>query len=100
MASRSGSSRGSVLGLTRAKSDLLGEGGALFGVFGGYHRVVGVEAPLLAVLLRRHAIGRSQVPLQHLQLLSVFQADNIVGKYRLADRHERLRFLGRFRRRL
>ena len=35
------------------------------------------------------------MPLQHLQLLAVFEADQVVGRHRLLDRHRRLEFGGR-----
>src|SRR5262249_52739069 len=61
-----------------AEADLLREGGALGGVVRRHHWVIGRQAPLLAILLRCQAVGRAQVALQHLQLLTILQADNVV----------------------
>src|SRR6185295_5339840 len=61
-----------------AEADLLGEGATLLGIIGGDHRIVGVEAPLLPILVRRQVVMGHQVPLEHLQLLAVFETDNIV----------------------
>ena len=72
-------------------------GAALFGIIGRDHRIVGVKTPLLAILVGSHLIMRHQVPLEHLQALPVFEADDIVGLDRRADRNLGLR-LG-FRRR-
>lgn len=37
------------------------------------------------------------MPLQHLQALSVFQADNVIGEHGFPDRHRRLRLDNRRR---
>src|SRR3546814_4889388 len=58
-----------------AEADLLGQLAALAGIVGGDHGVVRRQAPALAVILRRHVVGRLEVALQHFQLLAVFKAD-------------------------
>src|SRR3712207_4322080 len=61
-----------------AEADLLGQRAALLGIVRSDHRIVGIEAPLLPIFVRGHLVMRHQVPLQHLQLLAVFQADDVV----------------------
>ena len=61
-----------------------------------HHRIVGPQPPLRPVLLRRHAVGGHQMPLQHLQLLAVLKADDVVVGDRPPDRHRR-RQLDRYR---
>src|SRR6185369_16254385 len=55
------------------------------------HRVVRRQIPALAVLFGRHVVGGAQMPLQHLQLLAVLEADDVVRRDRLLDRHRRIR---------
>ena len=50
------------------------------------HRVIGTQVPLLAVLFRGHVVVRAQVALQRLELLAVFETDDVIGRDRLADR--------------
>ncbi len=78
-----------------AEADLLGQGGPMLGVVRRHHRVVGAQAPALAILVRRHVVGAHQVALQHLQLLAVLQADDVVREDGFLDRHRRLRPLRR-----
>src|ERR1700760_2177117 len=61
-----------------AEADLLGKGTAPRGIGRRHHRIVGRQAPALAVVVRAHVVARAQVALQHLQLLAVFQADDEV----------------------
>src|SRR5262245_55417903 len=74
-----------------AKPDLLGQRSTLLRIIGSYHRIVAAEAPLLAVFVGSHLIMRHQMPLEHLQLLPVFQTNDIVGLDRGTDRHRRFR---------
>src|SRR5690554_1791671 len=76
-----------------AEPDLLGELTALLGVVLRDHGIVWPKAPLLAVLVRGHVVGGLQMTLEHLQLFAVFQADQVIGMYRLLDRHGRNRAL-------
>lgn len=89
---------GGGLGLRLAASGTeshgLGEGGALLGVLGRDHRVVGGEAPLGAVLVRRHAVLGAQVALERLERESVFEADDAVGVDGLLDRNGGLQLDG------
>src|SRR5215207_3024334 len=82
-----------------SQPDRLGERAALLGVIWCYHRIVGVEAPLLTILIRSHLIMGHQMPLQHFEALTVLQADDIVGLDRRTDWHLGLRlgFGGRAR---
>jgi hypothetical protein len=72
-----------------AEADLLRERLALRRVARRSHRVVPPEPPALAVFLRRHAVIGHQVALEHLQLLAVLEADDVVVGDRAADRHRR-----------
>ena len=63
----------------RAEARLLGEIRARAGVVRRNHRVVVREAPLLAVFFRREIVVRAQMALQRLELLAVFEADDVVG---------------------
>ena len=69
------------------KAKGLGKVGSMRRVARGHHRIIVRQPPLGAVGLGLHAIGRQKVPFQHLQLLSVLQAHDVVGKDRLLDRH-------------
>ena len=51
------------------------------------HRIFRLQAPLRAIILGRHAVGGHQVPFQHLQLLAVFETDDVVVRHRLLDRN-------------
>ena len=53
-----------------------------------HHRVVGRQAPLPAIRVRRHA-ARRQVPRQRLVGLAVLEADEVVRRHRPADRDRR-----------
>ncbi len=77
-----------------AQPDLLGEFGALLGVVGRHHRIVRRQTPLCPILVGCQIVSSANVPLQHLQLLAVLEADDVVGCHRAADRHRRLRRLG------
>src|ERR1700732_102177 len=57
-----------------AEPHLLGKLRAGLGVFRRHHRIIGRQTPFLAILLRRHAVARAQVPLERLEFVSVFQA--------------------------
>ena len=76
-------------GRLAAEADLPGERLPLRRVVRRHHRVVPLEPPPLAVLLGRHPVIGHQVPLQHLQLLAVLEADDVVVGHRAADRHRR-----------
>ncbi len=78
-----------------AQTDLLGEIPALFGIVGRDHRVIGGQAPSRAVFLGRHFVIGAKIALEHLQLLAVFKADNVIRLNRTADGDRRLR-LGLF----
>src|SRR5579872_826344 len=69
-----------------AESHFLGQARSRDGVGRRDHRVVGGQAPFGAILLRRQIVLGAQVPFQRLELLSVFETDEMV----LVDR-----FLGR-----
>src|SRR3546814_17652807 len=70
-----------------SEADLLGQLAALAGIVGGDHGVVRRLAPALAVLLRRHVVGRLEVALQPFTLLAVFQSDDEFRGHRLLDWH-------------
>src|SRR5579864_8521167 len=72
------------------ESDLLRQTAALAGVVRRYHRIVAREAPALAVGLGRHIIGGLQMPLEHLQLLPVLQAHDVVRLHRPFYAYRRL----------
>src|SRR5690606_8513846 len=67
-------------------------------VVGGDHRIVRVEIPLFAVLFRRHVVMGHEVTLQRLELLAVFEADDVVVMNRLLRVDGRLRLLNDDRR--
>ena len=69
---------------------LVGEVRTRLGVIGGDHRVFRGKAPLGTVFVRGQAVRRLQMPLEHLQLLAVLKADDVVGESRLLDRNGRL----------
>src|SRR6266446_3341756 len=73
--------------------DLLGEFRAARGVVWRNHRIIRREPPFYTVFVRRHIIGRPQVPLQHLQFLAVLEADKEFRSYRFSNRHRGLRRL-------
>ena len=50
------------------------------GIVRRHHRIVRRQAPAGAVFVRRQLVARAQIALQHLQLLAVFQADDVVGR--------------------
>ena len=77
-----------------AEADLAGKGRAPFGIARCDHRIIRRQAPAFAILFRRHGIGTLQMPFEHLELLSVFKADDVVGENRPLDRHRRLQLLG------
>src|SRR3546814_18012979 len=43
-----------------------------------------------AILVGRHALISCEMAPQHLHLLSVFEADDVIGLHRRPDRHRRL----------
>src|SRR4051794_27444045 len=90
-ASRSGPAFPTLL----AEAHLLRQVRAGLGVIGRDHRVVGREAPLLAILLGRHVILRAQVALEGLELLSILKTDDVIRRNRLLHRNGGFRSLGR-----
>src|SRR3546814_10456134 len=50
----------------------------LFGIVGSDHGIIGGKIPFQTVIVRSHLIMCHQMPLKHLQFLSVVQADNVV----------------------
>ena len=67
--------------------------GTLLGIVRSDHRVIRRQSPFRPILVRRQVIGSFQMPLEHLQLLAVLEADDMVGLNRLLDRHRRLQRL-------
>src|SRR5262249_15895718 len=78
-----------------AQLHALGQGRTRGGVVRRHHRIVLWQAPLGPVVVGAHVVLSAQVALQRLVLLAVFQADQVVGRDRLLDRHGRLLRLGR-----
>src|SRR4029077_16028941 len=79
---------------------LLGELRARGRIVGRHHRVVGRQGPLRAILVRRHAVLRAQVPLERFELLPVFQTNEVFRRDRTLywnSRFERLRRNGDLR---
>jgi hypothetical protein len=70
-----------------AEADFLREYTAPFGIVGSNHRIIGRQSPLRAIIIRRHAIMRHKVTLEHFQLLTVVQTDDEVTLYRVTDRN-------------
>src|SRR6185437_4439344 len=62
-----------------AEADLLGETRALLGIIRSYHRIVGRQAPALAIGLGRQLIGGHQMPLQHLKFFAVLETNDVFG---------------------
>ena len=60
-------------------------------VVGRDHRIISRQAPLGAVLIRRHA-ERRQVPAQRLEFLAVVQTDEVIGRDRFTNGDRRLLF--------
>ena len=86
-------------GLLAPEADLLGERRALGGIIRSDHGVIGWQPPFRAIFFGRQAVSGAQVTLEHLQFLAVFEADDIVGLDRAADRNcGFLLILRRFRR--
>src|SRR6185312_11815789 len=81
-----------------AQAVVLGESGTRRRVVRRHHRIVGWQAPLLAVFLGRHVVVRAQMPLERLELFAVLEADDVVRSYRFPDRHRRLQFFYGLRR--
>src|SRR5512144_1960977 len=75
----------SGLGGLPAQSDLLCELRAALRVSGSNHRIIRRQTPLGPVVIGRHVVRRSQMPLQHFQFLTVFETDDIVTRHRLTD---------------
>src|SRR5512146_64504 len=84
----------------RAEADILGKLAALLGVIGRHHRIIGRQAPALAILLGRQIVGRLEVALQHFEFLAVLETNEMVRMNRFLDRNRRLRPLHRRHRRL
>src|SRR3546814_10556042 len=45
------------------------------------------QVPFGAIVVRRHIVMRHQMATQHLELLAVFEADDVIGLHRRTDRH-------------
>src|ERR1041385_5103446 len=73
-----------------AEAHLLGQLRARRRVVRRHHRIVGGEAPFLAVLLWRHVVLRAQVTLERLEFFAVFETDEIFRRDRLLQRHRGL----------
>src|SRR3546814_6068018 len=71
-------------------ADLLGERATLLGIAGCDDRITLRQVPLGAILVGRHAVISCEMAPQHLHLLSVFEADDVIGLHRRPDRHRRL----------
>src|SRR4029079_1794728 len=69
------------------EAHLLGELRSRLRIIGGDHRIVRRQAPFLAVLLGRHAVLGTQMALERLELLAVFQADDVLRRNRFLDRN-------------
>jgi hypothetical protein len=59
------------------KPDLLGELRTNGGICRSDHRILGRQVPPSSVLLRRHAVARAEIALEHFQWFAVFQAEQI-----------------------
>jgi len=75
-------------GLFLTEPESLRQRRSLRRVIRGDHRIVGRQIPLLAILLRRHAV-HCEVPSQRFEFEAVLQAHQIVWRDGLADRHSR-----------
>jgi hypothetical protein len=60
-----------------AQPECLCKDAALCGVVWGNHRVVAREAPLRPVFVWREVLSGLKVPLQHLELFAIYQADQV-----------------------
>lgn len=76
----------------------LGKMAASLGVFRRDHWIVARKSPSLPIFGGGHTVLSHQVTLEHLHLLAVFEADELVALNRCADGHGRLGSL--FNRRL
>ncbi len=74
------------------EADLEREATARGGIIGRDHRIVGRQLPFGAILFGGHVVIGAQIALEHFQLLAVFEADQIIGLDRIADRHGGLLF--------
>src|SRR5258708_24657661 len=63
-----------------AETDLFGQPRTLGRVVGRHHGIVGRQLPAFAIFLGRHVEGRLEMPLQHLELLAVFETDDEIGR--------------------
>ena len=61
-------------------------------VVGRDHRIIGWQAPLRAVFVRRHA-ERRQVPAQRLEFFAVVQTEEVIGRDRFTNGDRRFLFL-------
>ena len=77
------------------KPHLLGKLRARHRIVRRHHRIVGRQAPFVAVLFRGHVVLRAQMPLQRLEAFAVLQTHQIVGVDRFLQRHGRLARLRR-----
>src|SRR5690348_3072281 len=73
-----------------AEAHLLGELRARGRVARRDHRIVGRQAPFLAILLGGHVVLRAQMALERLELLAVLETDQVVRRDRFLDRDRRL----------
>ncbi len=78
------------LGRRSTKAALLGKRGALTRVGRRDHRIVVRQIPFPAIFFGRHAVVRLQVPLQHRELLAIFEADDELVANGFLDWHRRL----------
>src|SRR5690606_29558352 len=75
-----------MLARLATEADFLRQHAPLFGVIRRDHRIVGRETPAGAVLGRSQSVVGHQVTLEHLHLLAVFEADDVVILDRCTDR--------------
>src|SRR3546814_18984703 len=67
---------------------------ATTGLYTYCHSLSLPDALPISLLLGRHVVGGSKMSLQHLQLLAVFETDDVLVRDRLLDRHRRAQRLG------
>ena len=68
-----------------AQADLPGEHRALCGIGRRHHRIVPGQPPAAPIVLGCHVVPSGQMPLEHLEFLAVFQADDEILLNRLLD---------------
>ena len=77
------------------QSHLLCELGASLGIIRCHHRIIGRQAPFLAIVFRRHVVLCAQMTLERFELLAVFQAHDVFGRHRPLDWNRGLKRLRR-----